>query len=631
MRGSWRVCISLVFGLVWGATPLEASTCDLLLRQLHGLTSEEFLEGAGVSEQVARSKPITLHLFDFDDNVAHIDSSRIFARNWTTGEEVALTTREYAEARNEMGKEGGPWEGTHFFDYVVLPGEEPRLITTEERYEIQAQLGQEGPYKDAKIVDGSWWHFRDVPDAQIFDKHLATAVDSDTHWQGPAFFPFAVALGEEDSANWTGILTTRGHRPESFVRAIESEFVAKGFAQNNVRQELVFPIYSPNFPDAFGPRPQERKATVLTSLMDLLERVPLKNARDRHRIVYSEDDQNTIAHARKLIEEGLAEGRWTRVEIEIQNTQYSSAEVILLSPEVKIFVEPTEEGVDRVRQSLAALGFEGKFVIPSGVAQQIASKLDLSMEDLLLHLIPIAKSYASPSISNYHVGVAGMTYDGDVYLGVNLEYEGQHLNHTVHGEQFLIANMLMNGGRSLKSIALSAAPCGHCRQFMYEIEGGHNIEIIVTGQPSRKLPEVLVDPFGPRDLGLESGLLGHGPNALELVEDQIDDLLILYALDAAQKSYAPYTKSYAGVVIELEDRSIYSGSYIENAAFNPSLSPMQVALVAMHMEHRRPDEIARVMLAETPNAKSSALPSARELLDSIAPGVEILRIEVEAK
>jgi hypothetical protein len=39
----------------------------------------------------------------------------------------------------------------------------------------------------------------------------------------------------------------------------------------------------------------------------------------------------------------------------------------------------------------------------------------------------------------------------------------------VHGEQFLIANLLLHKERSLQSLAISAAPCGHCRQFYSEL------------------------------------------------------------------------------------------------------------------------------------------------------------------
>jgi hypothetical protein len=39
----------------------------------------------------------------------------------------------------------------------------------------------------------------------------------------------------------------------------------------------------------------------------------------------------------------------------------------------------------------------------------------------------------------------------------------------VHAEQFLVANMMQHGEQRLETLAISAAPCGHCRQFFSEL------------------------------------------------------------------------------------------------------------------------------------------------------------------
>ena len=58
---------------------------------------------------------------------------------------------------------------------------------------------------------------------------------------------------------------------------------------------------------------------------------------------------------------------------------------------------------------------------------------------------------------------------GRLYAGVNLEFPGLPLQHSVHAEQFLIANAAWHGERGLRRIAVNAAPCGHCRQFIAEL------------------------------------------------------------------------------------------------------------------------------------------------------------------
>ena len=88
---------------------------------------------------------------------------------------------------------------------------------------------------------------------------------------------------------------------------------------------------------------------------------------------------------------------------------------------------------------------------------------------------------------------------GTIYIGVNLEFPGTPLNNSVgiaamaccqasrteelpsqdvdmsrcmsqvHAEQFLLSNAAWHGETDLKLLAVSAAPCGHCRQFYSEL------------------------------------------------------------------------------------------------------------------------------------------------------------------
>ncbi len=53
------------------------------------------------------------------------------------------------------------------------------------------------------------------------------------------------------------------------------------------------------------------------------------------------------------------------------------------------------------------------------------------------------------------------------------------------------------------------------------------------------------------------------------------DALSQAAIAAANRSHMPYSKSPSGVALECKDGRIFSGSYAENAAFNPTLPPLQ--------------------------------------------------------
>lgn len=51
------------------------------------------------------------------------------------------------------------------------------------------------------------------------------------------------------------------------------------------------------------------------------------------------------------------------------------------------------------------------------------------------------------------------------------------------------------------------------------------------------------------------------------------------ALRQAVQSYAPYSHCPSGLAIVTAGGAIYSGPYLESAAFNPSLGPLQAAVI----------------------------------------------------
>lgn len=261
------------------------------------------------------------------------------------------------------------------------------------------------------------------------------------------------------------------------------------------------------------------------------------------------------------------------------------------------------------------------FVIPPEVAERVARDCSLSTEDLLLSLVPVAQRSVRAPISNYRVGVAGLGASGTIYLGVNLEFPGHALNQAVHGEQFVVARALAHGETGLQALAVSSIPCGHCRQFLHELEDASDLRILVAGQAALHLGELLPRFFGPNDLGNQAALLRSPPWALA---GEPASALESAALRAARRAYAPYSRCPAGVALETEE-GIFSGSYIENAAFNPSLSPLQAALSGLVAGGLGYDAIRRACLVE---ARTSAGPSqedsTRTLLRLVAPEAELM-------
>lgn len=208
-------------------------------------------------------------------------------------------------------------------------------------------------------------------------------------------------------------------------------------------------------------------------------------------------------------------------------------------------------------------------------------------------LLPAASLYARPPISHFRVGcVSRGASSGSLYYGANMEFGGEALSATIHAEQSSVTNAWGAGEAGVDLIAVTAPPCGYCRQFLNELTSADRL---VVAMPSRTAPlsELLPGAFGPRDLEIEGGLMQPDDHALDL---DFSDAMADEALRAARISYAPYSHSYAGIALRFADGCVITGSYAENAAFNPSMSPLQVALSRANLRGCRFAELRDAVL-----------------------------------
>ena len=270
-----------------------------------------------------------------------------------------------------------------------------------------------------------------------------------------------------------------------------------------------------------------------------------------------------------------------------------------------------------LRQVLDDPMFSGR--IPASAVEALAQSEHASVNDLMLGLLPLAQSYSRAPISSFFVGVVVRGASGSLYLGANIEVSGQCLGFAVHAEQSALSNAYMNSEESVSSLAVvGGAPCGHCRQFMEEISPAGEILILIPNQPSAKLSSILPAAFGPAALGATQGALPVRKANLA-VSGGTSDALTAAALDAACRSYAPYSKSPAGVAIRTTGGRVFQGCYIENVAFNPSLSPLQTALVQLIAAGQAYSAISAVTLVEVQGAKISQRAVTETVLAALAP------------
>lgn len=222
---------------------------------------------------------------------------------------------------------------------------------------------------------------------------------------------------------------------------------------------------------------------------------------------------------------------------------------------------------------------------------------------LALSMLPQAAGYAVVPVSQFQVGAIAIDETGAFYFGANQE-SAAAMAQTVHAEQSAVAHAWMRGARRLTDIVVNHTPCGHCRQFLNELRGSDTLNIHLPHSRGNPLSAYLPDSFGPADLDIPVRLLD--PQQHALTTQSGTDPLFQAAFAAAASSHAPYTRAYAGVALQCADGAIFAGRYAENAAYNPSLPPLQTALNLLRLSGRSDEDIRAAALACTAHGGHAA-------------------------
>lgn len=253
--------------------------------------------------------------------------------------------------------------------------------------------------------------------------------------------------------------------------------------------------------------------------------------------------------------------------------------------------------------------------------------------------LPLLIPLVGVPISTSKVVVAlGLGSSGVVFVGVNVEFPGLPLHHSIHAEQFLVANLALNSELKLNYLAVShhGAPCGHCRQFLQEIREAPKIKILLTDPNGDNVSFVSLENLLPRRLSPDSLLPENVPRILEPRYNGLTlsdpDVPYRYSnlkpvsLASANRSYAPYSKCPSGVALVDRQGNVYRGWYMESVAYNPSLGPVQEALVHYMICGGGGDggfkEIIGEVLVEKKDAEVRQEQTARMLLETIAPNCD---------
>ena len=242
--------------------------------------------------------------------------------------------------------------------------------------------------------------------------------------------------------------------------------------------------------------------------------------------------------------------------------------------------------------------------LPADDVETLLAELGRPIERLMRALIPTAQRLARPAMSGFSVGAVAQGASGALYFGANIELAGAPLSQAVHAEQATVVQAALHDEPRLQRLAVSAPPCGFCRQFLFELAAADDLEILLDGKAAKKLPEYLPGAFGPADLGLVGGLLSPPRTGLDpsSCDPPPETPAAAAALHAALRSYSPYTRSPAGVALRCADGTVFSGPYLENAAFNPSLAPLQAAAVAAALHGRGLEDAVEFVIVQRPDS-----------------------------
>ncbi|MCB0392528.1 MAG: hypothetical protein KDD58_14665 [Bdellovibrionales bacterium] len=218
----------------------------------------------------------SFYFFDFDDNIAVLGTPT-FLFHKTSGEELIISSGEFAEHHSEIGKNG------RFKDYKVNLNDDSgtfRNFRDRDMNAIEKLLGKK----------------------QFFVEDLIHALGCpDQKWKGPSWecFYHAIYNGRPLS-----LITARGHHPRTIRHGIK-QFVAEGFLPRTPNYLSIYPVSHPPTRKALGFNESAsvaelKKAAIRKSVEKAFKKYGLN---PHHRFGMSDDDPKNV----KLILEEMTQ------------------------------------------------------------------------------------------------------------------------------------------------------------------------------------------------------------------------------------------------------------------------------------------------------------------------------------
>lgn len=273
--------------------------------------------------------------------------------------------------------------------------------------------------------------------------------------------------------------------------------------------------------------------------------------------------------------------------------------------------------------------------IPARKAKEMADASGVSREEFLVGLLPFASTYSKPAISDFPVGAVAMGLPkaddfGDVYMGASFEVEKEPLTVVVHGEQSAMMNAWVHEEQGIQLLAISAPPCGYCRQFLWEVTPHPEMRVLLENDGEIEdfaLHELLPHAFGPEALKRDRAFLKPQHNNVPFASEEP---LVKAAIEGAKTCYSPYTSTFSAIALKTTSGDVAVGGYAENVAYNPSVSPMMSALNRLNLSKSNVSlDIERAVLVSA-STKVSLAAESQAILTALGSKAELETIYFDA-
>lgn len=196
-------------------------------------------------------------------------------------------------------------------------------------------IGAEGKYKNYELrktdKENSFKYFRDDQNGEnnyFLNDIKSTVNSSDNNWKGPVWDEFIYALNNKKSADWTVILTARGHSAESIyngLKYLQQEGVIKYLPKLNNIYAVSHEKY-----DYYKASTSVKKVKIMAEILDKIEQCQFVKS-DITNVIdqdgnyerplnvwgFSDDDIKNIIAARDYLSTEVANGRWSNIKISL--------------------------------------------------------------------------------------------------------------------------------------------------------------------------------------------------------------------------------------------------------------------------------------------------------------------------